>query len=158
VITWTFFDFKVTCWHGHRKDFFQGGPLGDFFKIFLGVRSGKTWFFPLETKKITFFAEIFKIMRGQGPLFRRPCFLIRSSNERFQFVFRKPQSLLLPAPLKTFWLTTTVSTAYECDPSTKTWRHTQVEVCAVAVERCGFRFARQVLTTIVNLTQSTVSA
>jgi len=37
--------------------------------------SGEICFFPLETKKTTFFAEIFKIQGSQGPLspLRRPC-------------------------------------------------------------------------------------
>ena len=44
--------------HGRRKDFFQGRPPGDFSR---GVKSGEIWFFPLESKKTTFFAEDFKI-------------------------------------------------------------------------------------------------
>jgi len=46
---------------------FPGGALGDFFKIFLGeAKSGKICFFLLETKKIAFFAENFKIQEGKG--------------------------------------------------------------------------------------------
>jgi len=52
--------------HGRRKDIFHGGPLGDFSKIFLGVKSGEICFFPLETKKTTFFGKVFKIQGGQG--------------------------------------------------------------------------------------------
>jgi len=52
-----------------RRDFFQGGTLGDFSKIILGVaKTGKILFFPLETKKTTFFAEIFKIQGVKAPL------------------------------------------------------------------------------------------
>jgi len=58
--------------HGRRKDFFQGGPLGHFSKIFLGGgKYGEICFFPLETKKTTFFGEIFKIQDAFPP-FRRP--------------------------------------------------------------------------------------
>jgi len=57
-------------------------PLGEFSKIFLGVaKSGEICFFPLETKKTTCFAKIFKIQGGKPPLlrFRRPCFEVHSS-------------------------------------------------------------------------------
>jgi len=41
---------------------------GDFSKIFPGVaKSGEICFFPLETKKTTFFAEIFQIQEGLSP-------------------------------------------------------------------------------------------
>jgi len=53
---------------GARKFFFQGGPLLDFYKNFCrGFKSGEICFFPLETKKTTFFAEIFKIQGALGP-------------------------------------------------------------------------------------------
>jgi len=40
----------------------EGGTSGIFTKIFLGgAKSGEICFFPLETKKTTFFAENFKI-------------------------------------------------------------------------------------------------
>jgi len=49
------------------EDIFQGGRLGDFSKIFLGgSESGYICFFPLETKKTTFFAEIFET-QGKVP-------------------------------------------------------------------------------------------
>jgi len=48
------------------EGFFQGEPLGFFSKIFLGgAKSGNICFFPLETKKTTFFAKIFKIQGGK---------------------------------------------------------------------------------------------
>jgi len=51
------------------EDYFQGRPLGDFSKIFLGgAKSGKICFFLLETKKTTFFADIFKIQGSKAPL------------------------------------------------------------------------------------------
>jgi len=54
--------------HGRRNEFFQGGPLGDFSKFFSrGAKSGKICFFPLKTKKTTFFATNFKIHGGQVP-------------------------------------------------------------------------------------------
>ena len=50
--------------HGRQKDFFQGGTIWDFSKIFPGegAKSGEICFLPLEIKA-TFFAEIFKIQR-----------------------------------------------------------------------------------------------
>ena len=54
--------------HGRRKDFSRGAP-GDFSKIFLGgAKSGKIYFFPLETKKTMFFAKSFKIQGGPRSL------------------------------------------------------------------------------------------
>jgi len=38
-----------------------GGHQGIFPKFFRGTKSGEIWLFPLETKKTTFFVEIFKI-------------------------------------------------------------------------------------------------
>ena len=59
---------------GVGRIFSSGGALGDFSKIFLGgPKSGKICFFPLETKKTTFFAKSSKIPGGQCPPFRRPC-------------------------------------------------------------------------------------
>jgi len=47
---------------GVGRIFPRGGALGDFSKIFPGgAKSGEIYFFPLEIKKTTFFAEIFKI-------------------------------------------------------------------------------------------------
>ena len=66
-----FFVQVTECWaHGHRKDFFQGWPLGDFSKIFPGgTKSGEIWFLPLKIEKTTFFVEIFKIQGGaKAPL------------------------------------------------------------------------------------------
>ena len=56
---------------------FPGGVLGDFSEFFPGdTKTGEIFFFPIETKKITFFAKIFKIQGGLGtpcpPPFRRP--------------------------------------------------------------------------------------
>ena len=50
------------------EGFFPG--LGFFSSIFPGgARSGEIWFFPLETKKTTFFAKNFKIQEGaKAPL------------------------------------------------------------------------------------------
>jgi len=46
---------------GVERIFSKGGPTGDF----LGVaKIGKICFFPLETKKTTFFAKISKIQWG----------------------------------------------------------------------------------------------
>ena len=55
---------------GRRKDFFQGGPVGDFPKIF--SRGGQKWwvkfgFYPSKLKKQPFFANNFKIQGGKGP-------------------------------------------------------------------------------------------
>jgi len=48
--------------HGRRKDFFQGvSHYGIFPKFFQGAKSGEICFFPLKTKKTTFFAKNFKI-------------------------------------------------------------------------------------------------
>ena len=59
--------FSLRSSHGRRKDFFQGGPVGDFPKIFSrGAKSGEIWFLPLEIEKTTFFANNFKIRGGQG--------------------------------------------------------------------------------------------
>jgi len=56
---------------GIGRIFFRWGPLGYFSKIFPKFFQGcqKWWnlFFLLKTKKTTFFAQIFKIQRGQGP-------------------------------------------------------------------------------------------
>jgi len=83
----------VTYSHGCRKDFFQGGALGYFSKIFRRG-AGEKWinlFFPLETKKTTFFAEFFKIRVGQCPPcpspFQRPflqCFLSHRITETLE--------------------------------------------------------------------------
>jgi len=54
--------------HGRRKNFFPGRATRVFFYNFSrGGKSGEICFFPLETKKTTFFAEIFKIQGRQGP-------------------------------------------------------------------------------------------
>ena len=37
-----------------------------FFQIFLGGKGGKTWFLPLQIKKTTFFAEMFKKTLSQA--------------------------------------------------------------------------------------------
>jgi len=53
--------------HGNKRytwaleGFFPGGALGDFSKYFLGGPKVLKNFSPLESKKTTFFAEIFKI-------------------------------------------------------------------------------------------------
>jgi len=50
------------------EECFPGGPLGDLSKIFLGGgKSGEICFFLLETKKTTFFAELFKIQGTKAP-------------------------------------------------------------------------------------------
>jgi len=46
----------------------QRGPLGDFSKFFAGgAKSGEICFFPLITKKTTFFAKNFKIQGAFSP-------------------------------------------------------------------------------------------
>jgi len=52
---------KFLSMGGSRKDFFQGGVRGFFRNFSRGRKSGETCFFPLESKKTTFFAKIFKI-------------------------------------------------------------------------------------------------
>ena len=53
---------------GVGRIFSTGWPLVDFLKDFLGgAESAEICFFALDTKKTTFFAEIFKIQGGQGP-------------------------------------------------------------------------------------------
>jgi len=48
--------------------FFWEEPLGDFSKIFLGgAKKGGISFFPLETKKTTFFAETFEVQVRPAP-------------------------------------------------------------------------------------------
>jgi len=48
--------------YGRRKDFFPGGHSGIFLKFFQwGAKSSEILFFPLKTKKTTFFAKDFKI-------------------------------------------------------------------------------------------------
>jgi len=64
--------FHTLYTHGRRKDFFQGG-----------AKNYEISFFPLETKKTTFFAENFKIQGGPWPSlppFRRVCI---SNNNQF---------------------------------------------------------------------------
>jgi len=56
--------------HGRRKDLFQGGTTVGFFKFFLGGDKSGEIFFPLETKKTTFFGESFNIQGTLSP-FRR---------------------------------------------------------------------------------------
>jgi len=42
-----FVNVHLHCNHGRRKNFFQGGALGDFYKFFLGeAKSGDICFFP----------------------------------------------------------------------------------------------------------------
>jgi len=49
------------------------GAVGDFPKIFSrGDKSGEICFLPLEIKKITFFANNFKIQGGKDPLHPLP--------------------------------------------------------------------------------------
>ena len=57
---------KPTCMSVGRI-FSRGGPRGFFLNFSSGAKSGEIWFFPLETKKTTFFAENFKIQGRQGP-------------------------------------------------------------------------------------------
>ena len=54
---------EMGIFHGRRKDFFQG-IFPKFFQE--GAKSGEICFFPLETKKATSFAEIFKIQVSRG--------------------------------------------------------------------------------------------
>jgi len=54
---------------GVGNSFSRGGALVDFSKSFsTGAKSGEIWFLPLEIKKTTFFAEVFKFLL----LFRHP--------------------------------------------------------------------------------------
>jgi len=61
-------------------DFFQGWTKGLFLNFSRGAKSVKICFFPLETKKTTFFDKNFKIQGALAPLpplaplphFRRP--------------------------------------------------------------------------------------
>jgi len=47
------------------EGFFPGWGSKGFFQNFSrGAKSGGIWFYSLETKKTTFFAEIFKIQGG----------------------------------------------------------------------------------------------
>ena len=57
--------------HGRRKHFFQGGATRGFFQNFSrgGGERGEISFFPLETKKTTFFCWNFQNPGGAGP----PC-------------------------------------------------------------------------------------
>jgi len=57
--------------HGRRKDFFQGGILGDFSKKFLGMaKSSEVWLFPLETiRKQPFLLKFSYFRVGRWP----PC-------------------------------------------------------------------------------------
>ena len=60
---------------GTSDGIFRGGAPVDFSKSF--SRGGQKWwnfFFPLETKKTAFFAEIFKFL----PLFQHPCLCARN--------------------------------------------------------------------------------
>jgi len=53
---------------GIRRGFSRGRGIGNFSKIILGgAKTGEICFFPLETKKITFFAEIFKPRGATAP-------------------------------------------------------------------------------------------
>jgi len=59
--------------HGRRKDFSRGGHKWIFPNVFLrGVKSGKIWFYPLETKKTAFLAEISKFIS----YFRHRCLCV----------------------------------------------------------------------------------
>jgi len=54
--------------HGRRKDFFQGDSRGFFQNFFQGgLKVLKFGFYPSKLKKQPFFANNFKIQRGQGP-------------------------------------------------------------------------------------------
>ena len=55
-------------WSWASEEFFPGGSLGDFSKIFPGrPRVVKSDFLPLEIEKTTFFAEIFKTQGWPSP-------------------------------------------------------------------------------------------
>jgi len=61
----------VCASHGRRKDYFHGGPVGNFPKIFSrGTKSSEICFLPLEIEKNNFFLLIFS--KSKGPPFRRP--------------------------------------------------------------------------------------
>ena len=57
--------------HGRRKDFFQGGPVVHFSKIF--SRGGKIGFYPSKLKKQPFLPVISKSRGGLAPPIWRPC-------------------------------------------------------------------------------------
>jgi len=60
--------FQKRSWRHRRRKDFSRGITRVFSYIFpWGAKSGEIWYFPLETKRTTFFAENFKIQRGQGP-------------------------------------------------------------------------------------------
>jgi len=63
--------FKVLRYrHGRRKDFFQGGAVGDFPKIFPrgGPKVVKFVFYPSKLQKQPFFVNNFKIRGARPPL------------------------------------------------------------------------------------------
>ena len=71
--------------HGRWKDSFHGGPLGDFFQNFSrGGKSGEICFYPLETKKKTFFCCNFQNPPPLPP-FPRPCTAPKCCSENFSF-------------------------------------------------------------------------
>ena len=53
---------------GVGSSFSRGRPLGNFSKSFRGDKSGKILFFPLETKKVSFFCWKFQNPGGPWPL------------------------------------------------------------------------------------------
>ena len=64
---------KISVDMGVGRIVTREGPLGDLSEFFSrGAKSGEIYFFPLKTKKTTFFAKNFKIQGFKSP-FRRPC-------------------------------------------------------------------------------------
>jgi len=66
-------NFSCSSSHGRRKDFIPGEGTRGLFQKF--SKEGQKWwnlFFTTRNKKTTFFAEIFKIQRGQRPLLPPP--------------------------------------------------------------------------------------
>jgi len=64
----------ITLTTGVGSIFSRGAIRGFFHNFSRGAESGEICFCQLETKKTTFFVEIFKIQSGLAPLphFRRP--------------------------------------------------------------------------------------
>ena len=86
--------------HGRRKDFFQGGAPGDFSKLFQGgAKYGEICFFSLETKKTTFFVEIFKIQGEPRPLPASPS----NAHGRPHKCFQEEATSTLCLSFSSFW-------------------------------------------------------
>jgi len=74
---------------GVGRIFSRGDTRWFFQNFYRGAKSGEICFFPLETKKTTFFAKMFKIQGGQGPPAHLPSDVHAVQSCRKNAVFRE---------------------------------------------------------------------